>query len=224
MIPWEQLDRATTADGVVISLVRHGEDWVIRYNGQELMGSRMHASEDALGARGCDGLKGRRGARVLIGGMGLGYTARAALDALGPDARLDIAELVPAVVRWNRSLVGHLAAHPLADPRVTVIEGDVREVIAAAERRYDAMLLDVDNGPDAFVVNSNEGIYSDAGIRRAARALREGGVFGVWSVADDARFTARLRAAGFTVQTEQVRARGTRGRFHQLWLARRGRA
>ncbi len=221
MIPWEQLDRAEAPGGVVITLVRHGTDYVIRFDGQELMSSRMHASEDALGARGCDGLKARRGARVLVGGMGLGYTARAALDALGRDARLDIAEIVPAVVRWNRTELSHLAGHPLRDPRVTVLEDDVRDVIAAAHARYDAILLDVDNGPDAFVVGSNEGLYTEAGLRHAARALREGGTYGVWSVADDPRFTSRLRAAGFEVRTEHVRARGARGRFHQLWLARR---
>ncbi len=221
MTPWETLDRAEAPDGTALTLVRHGGDFAIRAGGHALMGSRMHASEDALGARGCEGLRARRGARVLIGGLGMGFTLRAALDALAPDARVEVAELVPAVVRWNLTHLAHLAGRPLDDPRARVIEADVADVIAGARGAYDAVLLDVDNGPSAITAASNARLYGAAGLARAARALREGATLAVWSAGEDRGFTARLVAAGFEARTERARARAEGGGWHVLWLAKR---
>ena len=221
MIPWETLDRAQAPDGSALTLVRHGGDYAIRADGTPLMGSRAHASEYALGARACAGLADTANAHVLIGGMGMGFTLRAALDALRPDAKVTVVELVSAVVRWNRGPLAHLAARPLDDPRVTVAEGDVADAITRAREACDAVLLDVDNGPVALTARGNARLYDAAGLRRAHRALRAKGTLAVWSAGDDARFTAKLAVAGFTVRTERVRARGTGGGWHILWLAQK---
>src|SRR6185369_6428305 len=150
------------------------------------------------------------GARVLVGGLGMGFTARAALSALRPDAVVDVVELVGAVVRWNRELIGHLADAPLLDPRVRVIEGDVADVIGTARDLYDAILLDVDNGPEAFTARENEHLYSREGLRRARRALRQNGVLAVWSA--------------FETRLIRRRAGGRSNGRHSLWLGRRSRA
>lgn len=219
MIPWETLDRAVIADGTTLTLARHDRDYVIRADGRALMGSRMHASEDALGKRGCAELG--PSSRVLLGGLGMGFSLRACLDALAPTARVDVVELVPAVVHWNRTHLADLAARPLEDPRVTLIEGDVVEVIGAARALYDAVILDVDNGPSAFTSKSNHRLYDLAGLRRVHRALRPDGTFALWSVGDDPRFTENLERAGFAHRTERVKARGHGGGTHLLWLATR---
>ncbi len=219
MIPWETLDRAVAPDGTSLTLLRHDRDFSIRADGRALMGSRMHASEDALGARGCEGLGPR--ARVLLGGLGMGFSLRATLDALGPESRVDVVELVPAVTRWNREHLGHLAGHPLDDPRATLVEGDVVDVIANAKSRWDAVLLDVDNGPSAFTSRTNARLYDREGVRRIHRALRDGGTFALWSVGDEPRFSAALSQAGFEARTERVRARESGGGVHFLWIARR---
>jgi spermidine synthase len=219
------LDRALTGDGGELVLSARGEEYSIRVDGQDLMNSRSHGSEEKLAVHGCAGLRGRAGARVLIGGLGMGFTVRAALDVLGPDAHIDVAELIPAVVRWNRETLGHLAGAPLADPRTRVIEGDVAAAIArAADRedlRYDAILLDVDNGPSPITSVHNKRLYALPGLEIAMRALRPGGVLSVWSAYDDARFTSRLRQVGFEAETKRVLAGGTHGGRHVLWLARR---
>lgn len=229
MIPWENLDRAPAPGGAELTLHRRGAEYVIRVGRADLMSSRQHGSEDALATLGCAGLRSQKGARVLIGGLGMGFTVRAALDALGPSAHIDVAELVPAVVRWNRGVLAELAAHPLADPRVHVIEDDVVRVIAARKQHYDAILLDVDNGPDALTAPSNARLYGPAGLSRAHAALRGRGVLGVWSAEDDARFTARLGRAGFSVRVERVLARHAigdlaprkQGKRHVIWMAQR---
>jgi spermidine synthase len=223
MLPWVTLDEAEVPGGSKLTLCRRGNEFVIRIDGQELMGSRNFESERRLAESGCAGLAKVAGARVLCGGLGMGYTARAALDALAADAILDVAELVPAVVTWNRNILGEFARHPLADRRTNVIERDVVRVLAEAERRYDAILLDVDNGPSAMTVASNSKLYDDAGVQRVARALRPGGMFAVWSAAHDARdssFETRLRRFGFDVRTETVTASKQGGKRHMLWLAR----
>lgn len=219
MIPWETLDSVTAPGGGKMVLVRRGDEYVIRVDGQDLMGSRQHGSEEALATQGCAGLASVAGACVLVGGLGMGFTTRAALDALGRDATVEVAELVPDVVRWNRGPLAHLAGHPLDDPRVQVVEGDVSDVIARADARYDAILLDVDNGPDALTSPSNARLYGRAGLERAARALRPKGVLGVWSARDDDRFTARLERAGFTTRVERVLARHGGKKRHTLWFA-----
>jgi spermidine synthase len=207
--------------GGELILYRRGDDFVVHVDGHELMGSRAHASEEQLAALGCAGLRGVPGARVLIGGIGMGYTVRAALRALTDDARVDVAELVPAVVAWNRGVLAHLAGAPLTDPRVHVIEKDVAHVLKAAEASYDAILLDVDNGPSALTSPLNARLYDAAGLTRATRALRPAGVLAVWSTSDDPAFTERLARAGFTTRLERPSARVGGGGRHVVWVARR---
>jgi spermidine synthase len=185
------------------------------------MTSDSHGSEEQLAERGCAGLDALPRARVLVGGLGLGFTARAALSALRSDAVVDVVELVGAVVRWNRELIGHLADAPLLDPRVRVIEGDVADAISKARDRYDAILLDVDNGPEAFTRRENKHLYSPAGLLRARRALRPNGVLAIWSTFSSRVFTARLRGADLETRLVRVRANHDSKRLHSLWLARR---
>lgn len=225
MIPWEKLGEAIAPGGGKLTLHRRGHEFSIRVDGRDLMGNRQHGSEDALARLGCEGLASVAKARVLIGGLGMGFSLRAALDVLRADAKVEIAELVPAVVAWNRGPLSPLAGAPLEDPRVEVHEGDVIPRIAAARERYHAILLDVDNGPDALTSPGNAQLYGPAGLQRAGGALRPGGTLAVWSAEDDARFTARLERAGFRVRVERVLARhnGAKrgGKRHVLWLAQR---
>jgi spermidine synthase len=192
----------------------------MRVDGQALMNSASHRSEQELAIHGCAGLARKRGVRVLIGGLGMGFTARAALDVLAPDAEVVVVESVAAVVRWNREILGHLAGEPLADPRVSVVQADVVDAIAEAAGRYDAILLDVDNGPSALTTFTNRRLYSTEGLQRARQALRGSAVLAVWSTFQDARFTVRLRAVGFDPTTKRVLAGDGSRRRHVLWLAR----
>ena len=211
-------------DGSEMTLARRGDEHSIRIDGDVLMTSRSHGSEEKLAERGCAGLDTLPRARVLVGGLGMGFTARAALAALRPDAVVDVVELVGAVVRWNRELIGHLADAPLLDPRVRVIEGDVADVIGTARERYDAILLDVDNGPEAFTSRENRHLYSREGLRRAREALRPNGVLAIWSTFESRAFTARLREADLETRLVRVRANGHSNRLHSLWLGRRSHA
>jgi len=180
------------------------------------MNSRSHRSEELLATLACAGLP--TSARVLIGGLGMGFTARAALDTVPSDANIVIAELVPEVVAWNRGPLAHLAAHPLDDPRVSVRIVDVAEVMS--EQTHHAILLDVDNGPNAFTAPNNAKLYGVRGLERARRALVPGGTLAVWSVADDKGFTGRLRAVGFSIETHRVPPRPNSGARHVVWIAR----
>ena len=193
----------------------------MRVDGQELMNSAYHRSEEKLAVYGCAGLARKPGVRVLIGGLGMGFTARAALDVLAADAQVVVVEAVAAVVRWNREILGHLAGEPLADRRLSVVEADIVDAITEAGCRYDAILLDVDNGPTAFTTFKNRRLYSAEGLQRARKALRPGAVLAVWSTFQDARFTARLRAVGFDPAAKRVLAGDGSRRRHVLWLARR---
>jgi spermidine synthase len=157
---------------------------------------------------------------VLIGGLGMGFTVRAALDTLAADARVVIGELVPEVVAWNRGPLAPLAGAPLEDPRVEVIEGDVAALIGRARGSYDAILLDVDNGPDAFTAPSNANLYGVPGLERARRALVSGGRLGVWSVEDDRAFTGRMRGVGFAVDQHRIAPHPSSGARHVLWIGR----
>jgi spermidine synthase len=224
LLAWRTLDRTLMNDGREMTLARRGDEHSIRIGGGVLMTSKSHGSEEKLAERGCAGLDAVPRARVLVGGLGMGFTTRAALAALRPDAIVDVVELVSAVVRWNRELIGHLADAPLLDPRVRVIEGDVADVIRAARERYDAILLDVDNGPEAFTSRDNEHLYSREGLRRARRALRQNGVVAIWSTFDSRAFTARLREADLETRLVRVRASGHSKGVHSLWLGRRTRA
>lgn len=225
MIPWEKLGSASLpGEKLPMMLYRRDTEFVIRVGTVALMSSAAHGSEEALAELACSRVAGRAGARVLVGGLGMGFTLAAALRGLAADARVEVAELVPAVVEWNRGPLAHLAGRPLEDARVSVWEGDVAERIRGARDSFDAILLDVDNGPDAFTVEGNGRLYSPAGLRANFAALRNGGVLGVWSVAPDREFTRRLMQAGFEAEEQVVRARRGKGGRHTLWLAtRRGR-
>jgi spermidine synthase len=215
VIPWEELGRARLPDGELV-LSRRGDEYVLRMRGAELMNSRSHASEELLATLGCANVPAN--ARVLIGGLGMGFTTRAALDVVPSDTSIVIAELLPEVVEWNRGPLAHLAAHPLDDPRVSVRIADVAAVMK--EKTFHAILLDVDNGPDAFTAPGNAKLYGVRGLERARHALVPGGTLAVWSVADDKGFTGRLRGVGFTVETHRVPPRPNSGARHVVWIAR----
>jgi spermidine synthase len=220
--PWELLGEAQSPDGTALTLTRHDREYVIMANGKSLMSSRMHGSEQALASLALHGLDAPNQS-VLVGGLGMGFTLRAALDVVTREATVLVAELVPAVVEWNRGPLAPLAGEPLRDQRVTVEIADVAEVLRASRGRFDAVLLDVDNGPDAFTSATNARLYGDEGLATAREALKTGGVLAVWSAWEQRRFEQRLRYAGFTVRVERVRARLERGGpKHTIFLARRG--
>lgn len=206
-------------DGGELQLHRLGEEWAISIEGHELMSSRASASEEALAELGCEPIADRIPARVLIGGLGMGFTLAAALRQLTADATVVVAELAPAVVTWNRELFGELAGRPLDDPRVSVHHGDVAECIRGETAGWDAILLDVDNGPEGMTVAANDRLYSRRGLEYVRQALRPAGVLAVWSAADDADFTRRLQRGGFRSRLHRVRARGTKGARHVIWTA-----
>ena len=219
-MPAHVIDQTLTSDGGELTLHVTAGRYAMRVDGQELMNSGSHGSEERLAVHGCADLANRPGARVLIGGLGMGYTARAALDVLASDAEVVVVEVVSAVVRWNREVLGHLAGEPLADRRLSVVEADVVDVIAQAAAAYDAILLDIDNGPTALTTFTNRRLYSIEGLQSAWKALRPGGVLAVWSTFQDAMFTARLQAAGFDATAKRVLAGDGTPRRHVIWLAR----
>jgi spermidine synthase len=222
MKPWQLLDETRTPDGTVMALTLRGGEHVIHADGKSLMSSRMHGSEEALAAFACRGLAGRAEPCVLVGGLGMGFTLRATLDLLPSDATVVVAELVPAVAEWNRGPLGPLAGHPLRDPRVRLELRDVAATLRASPGAFDAVLLDVDNGPAALTASTNAGLYDDRGIAAARDALRPGGTLAVWSAREDRAFEHRLRYAGFSVAAERVRGRLARGGpRHTVFVARR---
>ncbi len=218
MVPWRELGRATVGDQTLV-LAQRGDEYAIRVRGAELMNSRSHASEEALARLGCAPFVRTPHARVLVGGLGMGFTLRAALDALRPDAQVIVGELVPEIVAWNREHLGHLARQPLGDPRVKIAMGDVTRTIAAAAQPWHAILLDVDNGPDAFTTPANAGLYGLKGLLAIRRALVPGGTLSVWSVEKDGKFTDRLRGAGFAVDRQFVPSRPGSKVDHVIWVA-----
>ena len=217
----ELVDTAQIPGGDELRLYRRGSDFIIAIGGNELMNSRMSGSEEALAVMSCERLRSPDDAHLLIGGYGMGFTLRAALAALGPSARITVAELVPAIIDWARGPMAELAAGCLDDRRVELVVGDVAAAIAEGRSRYDAILLDVDNGPDGLVRQANDGIYSAAGLASAKAALRPGGILAIWSAAPDPRFMRRLVAAGFRVDEVTVRARSNgKGARHTIWFAK----
>ncbi|HEV7340799.1 MAG TPA: MnmC family methyltransferase [Sphingopyxis sp.] len=217
----ELLGTAQVPGGDELRLYRRGDDFIIAIDRNELMSSRMSGSEEALATMTCERLRSPQAASLLIGGYGMGFTLRAALGVLGPDAKIAVAELVPGIIEWARGPMAELAAGCLDDPRVELVLGDVSKAIGAATHRYDAILLDVDNGPDGLTREANEGLYSAAGLATAKAALRPGGILAIWSAAPDARFARRLSAAGFQVEEVGVRARSNgKGPRHVIWFAR----
>jgi len=220
MNAWELLGQTRTPAGDEMALTRRSGEYVILASGKSLMSSRMHGSEEALATFGVRRARTLEQPSVLVGGLGMGFTLRATLDLLPPDAHVVVAELVPALVEWNRGPLGPLADHPLEDPRVAVEIGDVGAAIRASRDRFDAILLDVDNGPAAFTASDNQALYDDRGLAAARLALKAGGVLAVWSAREDRRFEQRLRYAGFTVIVERVRARLKKGGpRHTIFLA-----
>lgn len=215
---------AQVQGGETLRLIRRGADYSIMLGANELMNSRLSGSEQALAGLSLARLGHVAAPRVLIGGLGMGFTLRAALEVLGPTARVTVAELVPEVVAWARGPIAGLFGGSLSDPRVAIEVADVADLIGAARQDYDAILLDVDNGPDGLTQASNDRLYDARGLKSARAALRPGGVLAIWSSAPDAEFARRLRQSGLAVEETTVRARGgTRGARHIIWLAIRPR-
>ncbi len=226
MIPWSHLDTAQVPGGGELRLMQRGTEFSIRLGRDELMNSRLSATEQALATIACEKIRTRRRPNkqpnILIGGLGMGFTLRAALTVLGKQAHIVVAELVPAVVAWARGPMAKLSVDSLTDPRVRIYEGDVGDLIRSGRLAYDAILLDVDNGPQGMTRKANDGLYDLKGLRAAHAALRPGGVLAVWSSGPDAKFTARLRKTGFKVDEIPLRAKGPRGGArHFIWTATR---
>ncbi|WP_150306162.1 spermidine synthase [Pseudomonas saliphila] len=210
-----------------LCLFEYGDDFVIKLQsgkGGQLMNTRMHGSEDALAEIACRPLTGRSQVRALIGGLGMGFTLASALRHLAPDAEVMVAELVPGVIEWNRGALGERAGKPLDDPRARVLNEDVALILQDKAQRFDAIMLDIDNGPEGLTRSTNSWIYSLDGLRACARSLRGDGVLTVWSASADREFSNRLGKAGFRAEERQVYAHGNRGPKHTIWVATPGAA
>ena len=220
MKPHIKLATTQTPDGGEMELYQHDRDFLIKINGQELMNSRQNESERELARLGCAHLAGRKAPRVLIGGLGMGYTLRQALDMLGPDANVDVSELLTAVVDWNREYLGELTGQPLEDKRTDLITGDIFRLLSDSIGRFDAILLDVDNGPSPLTDSGNQRLYSATGIQACRRALRKNGCLAVWSSEPSKDFEQLLMSYGFHVRRYKVKAykeSNSTSRF--IWIA-----
>lgn len=202
-------------------LYKHQDKFSIVIPGRgELMNSRVHGSERALAELACQAMQARSNVRLLVGGLGMGFTLAAALEQVGPDSEVVVAELVPEVVDWNRELMGEPSGHPLSDPRTQVFVGDVAGLLRDCGSGFDAIMMDVDNGPAALIRRENDWLYTDAGLSTTLRALRPGGVLAVWSASSDQMFQNRMRRCGFKVEEHIVRPhRAGKGARHHIWLA-----
>ena len=222
MKPIVTLASTTTPDGQTLSLCQHDSDFMIRLGRDELMSSRHFASEQALGQLGCERLAHRPEPAVLIGGLGMGYTLRTALDTLPPTATVVVAEFLPAVVEWNRNFLGELAGYPLQDRRVTVMAEDVFRIIRTSPDRFDAILLDVDNGPHAMTSAANHRLYGPHGIDATLDALRGEGCLSIWSATRDLAFERRLHYASLRFRTYCLPAYpNSRSKPHRVWVISR---
>ncbi|PIV15334.1 MAG: hypothetical protein COZ20_06265 [Gallionellales bacterium CG_4_10_14_3_um_filter_54_96] len=219
MIPFKLLDTVTEC-GATLRLYRRGDEFSIRVDkAGELMNSRAHHSEAMLAELACEHIRGRTDPRLLVGGLGMGFTLTAVLACAAPQARVTVSELIPAVVRWNRDYLGKLANFPLSDERVAVLEQDVGLVMREHKNGFDAIMLDVDNGPAAFTSDDNDALYSSRGLKTAFDALRPGGVLTVWSASADPAFTQRMSKAGFAVTQQRVGShQARRGNRHIIWV------
>jgi spermidine synthase len=217
---WTTVDEALTPDGKTISLHEHDGSYTIRVDGAQLMSTRQHASEENLAELACAHVRGIRGARVLIGGLGFGFTLKAALRAVAPDATVVMAEILAAVIAWNSNPAFHLAAEAMADPRVMVLQQDVGEVIPQATGGFDSIILDVDNGPAALSTAGNGRLYDHTGLRLARTALRPAGCMAIWSAGPDPAFEKRMVHAGFTVDVRRSRSHANSGARHTIFLGR----
>jgi spermidine synthase len=209
--PFELLGETLSPDGTPMKLVRRDDEYIILAAGAILMSSRMHGSEEALATFACERARTMEQPIVLIGGLGMGFTLRATLDLLSPRATVVVSELVPAVVEWNCGPLGPLAGHPLKDGRVRVETGDVGAILRSSSGQFNAVLLDVDNGPAAFAASNNAALYNPRGIAVTRAALKLDGVLAVWAAQEDREFEQRLRHGGFDVQMLQVRGRLKKG-------------
>jgi spermidine synthase len=220
--PLELLGQTVSPDGSVMKLIRRGDEYLILVNGAILMSNRMHGSEEALATFAFQRMRTLERPSVLIGGLGMGFTLRATLDLLPSDAAVVVAELVPAVVEWNRGPLGPLAKHPLKDKRVRVETGDVAVTLSSRLGQFDAVLLDVDNGPAALTDSNNAGLYDSRGIAAAHASLKKAGVLAIWAAKEDRKFKQRLRDGGFDVQVQRPRGRPIKGGpRHTIFLARK---
>lgn len=221
MIPWEEIGRARVpGQENELILRRRGQEFSIRTSGTELMNSRIHGSEEALADLALSEAGKTPKKSVLIGGLGMGYTLARTLALSGPDSLITVAELIPQIIAWNRDIFGHLAGHPLNDPRVRVEAADVAKVINRQENSWDAILLDIDNGPAGLTQDGNNRLYGESGLKSAFRALTPGGVLGIWSAGDDPAFTRRLGKCGFRAKAVPIRARTSgKGSRHIIWIA-----
>ena len=219
MKPLERLGEARTPDGTLLQLFRHDGAYLIRADGVELMSTRRHHSEDTLAAVACAPLAAKRGVRVLIGGLGLGFTLREALRQLGPDAEVVVAELVAEVIEWNANPDYALSAEAMQDPRVRIVHDDVSKVLRRNVGGFDAIMLDTDNGPEGMIMKENSRLYATRGIAATMAALKPGGTIVYWSVGDDPDFKHALENAGLDVKAMKVRAHVTSGPFHTLYVA-----
>ena len=219
MKPWEMVATTTTPDGSRLELLRHDGNYVIHADGYDLMTSYSHGSEDAMMSLACP--RPCADACILIGGLGIGYTLAATLDLLPPGGSVVVSELIPEVVEWNRGPLGPLAGHPLDDPRTDLVVGDVADIIRCSKSRFDAILLDVDNSVDSFILARNSWLYTPEGLAMAHRSLRPGGALAIWSVGTNRTFERRLRLAGFTTSTYPVRGRGKRGGHYFVFVGLR---
>ena len=222
MKPLELLGQTVSPDGSVMKLIRRGDEYLILVNGAILMSNRMHGSEEALATFAFQRMRTLARPSVLIGGLGMGFTLRATLDLLSSDAAVVVAELVPAVVEWNRGPLGPVAKHPLKDKRVRVETGDVAVTLSSRLGQFDAVLLDVDNGPAALTDSNNAGLYDSRGIAAAHASLKKTGVLAIWAAKEDRKFKQRLRDGGFDVQVQRPRGRLIKGGpRHTIFLARK---
>jgi spermidine synthase len=221
MIPWLQIDSARVPGAEIeLRLMRRGTDFSMMLGQNELMNSRLSGSEEALATLACRRIEAVKRPHLLIGGLGMGFTLRAALAVLGPEARITVAELVPAVIAWARGPLAGIFGDSLNDPRANILSTDVIEVIQSRPATFDAILLDVDNGPEGLIRKANNALYSLKGLEAICRALRPGGVLAVWSSGPNPAFTRRLRDAGFDANEVGVRATTKRsGAHHVIWFA-----
>lgn len=220
MKPTIKLGSATTPDGGEMSLYQHDRDFSIKINGHELMNSRQHESEMELARLGCAHLSGHATPSVLIGGLGMGYTLRQTLDMLGADATITVSELLPAVVNWNREFLGQLNGQPLDDKRTEVVTGDIYPLLERSKNKFDAILLDIDNGPSAIVDSGNQRLYTSAGVQICQRALRKNGCLAIWSGVPSKAFEKILMSCGFHVRRYKLKAYGgSRRSSLYVWIA-----
>src|ERR1700754_4515655 len=227
MIPWQQIDVVKVpGSDVELRLMKRGAEFSKMLGPNELMNSRLSGSEEALATLACKRIEGVKRPHLLVGGLGMGFTLRAGLAVLGAEARITVAELVPEVISWARGPMAGLFGESLSDPRATIRAADVVDVILSSPAAFDAILLDVDNGPEALIRNANDALYDFRGLKAAHRALRPRGVLAVWSSGPNAAFTRRLREANFDVNEVGVRATSKRsGAHHVIWFAtKRGNA